>query len=468
MKIALVWSYGFDPKYVLPLAVGYLYSNLKDSQHTIRIFDCSLQQIKPESIEFQKFLEEFNPDLISVSCWANTFKYAIETLATAKKLKPSIITIMGGTYPTTYPEPIIENPIVDFIIRGEAELSFPLFVTELEKEYPDFASVGGLIYKKEGKIFKNPIIREKNLDKIKRPDYDIINLKKYIKIYGYRFNTVHQLNAPIWATRGCPYHCDFCSASIQNGLIVRKHSINYLIDWIKDLYNRQGIRHINIIDDNFTFDTEYAKEFCRHVIELNLKNLSFGTPNGVRLERLDDELLNLMKKAKWETIVIAPESGSEKVLKIMKKKLDINCVPEKVKAIKKAGFKIHGFFIIGYPGETEKDLNKTLNLIRKSNFNFFFLNNFQPIPGTPVFDRLVESGEIKSDFLPMNYSNGERSYTPKEMKNINFPIVILKEYLRLVITYPLNFFYMIKIVNPIMAIQKVSSNIKNSIKMRKI
>ncbi len=104
-----------------------------------------------------------------------------------------------------------------------------------------------------------------------------------------------------------------------------------MVRWVKYLYDKKNIRQLNIIDDNFTYHIKYAKEFCRRMIELDLPNLRFCTPNGIRQEKTDFELLTLMKKAGWDYVFIAPESGSMKTLQRMQKDLDPKTIPQKVR-----------------------------------------------------------------------------------------------------------------------------------------
>src|SRR3989338_85673 len=463
MKIALLWPKGFDVKYVMPISFGYLKSNIDQSKHEVRIFDCALKNIDAHSQKLRETLEWFQPDVVGVSCWAPTYEEAMRILEVAKSINKKVVTVMGGAHASSYPDAIMKRKEVDFVFRGEAELSFPVFLEELQKENPDFSKVKGLVYRssaEENKFLKNEMERERDLDTIQIPDYDAMELEKYIESW-YRFNTVHKHNAPVWITRGCPYRCGFCSAPLQNGKVIRTHSIEYMTKWVKYLYYEKGIRQINIIDDNFTFHLEYAKEFCKTFIDVNLQGLHFGTPNGIRIQRTDPELLQLMVKAGWENLIVAPESGSLKTLQRMRKDLDPSIIPQKVKEIKDAGLKVHGFFIIGYPGETQEDLQKTVALVRKCKFNFFFLNNFQPLPGTPIYDELVRDGEIKDGTLPKNYSGGERVYMPKELQDFNFPRFVLKEYVHLALTNPLNVPYMFKLINPKMVLQKIRSNIRN-------
>ena len=466
MKVVLVWPYGFDPIYTMPLSLGYLKSNTSNSKHDLQLINCSLLKLNAASPEFKKKLRELNPNVVGVSCWSPTYEESLQVLKTAKEINEKIITTMGGVHPTAYPDAIMKHNFVDFVFRGESELSFPIFLEELQKEAPDWSKVKGLVYRSEGSgivksaIVKNEMEREKDLDKINFPDYDAMRLQDYINT-GYKFHTNYKMNAPVWTTRGCPYRCAYCTAPLQNGKLVRTHSIKYMVEWIKSLYYKEGIRLVNIIDDNFTFNIDYAKEFCKAMISLNLKDLRFGIPSGIRIQRTDVELFHLMKQAGFEYLTIAPESGSAAVLNRMKKDLDLRIIPQKVKEIKEAGLKVHGLFIIGYPGETEEDLKKTVKLIRDCKFNFFFLSNFQPLPGTPVYDELVKSGDIAEGLLPKHYSSGERVYTPKELKNFNFSLFVIRQYVHLAISQPLNIPYMLKVISPKMIVERVYTNVMN-------
>ena len=462
MKIALIWPKGFDTSYVLPISLGYLKSNLPP-KHEIRIFDCSFHSFDYESRAFINKLKDFNPDVAGVSCWSSTYPEAINILKKIKSANHKITTVIGGPHPTCYADKTFKNECVDFLFRGEAELSFPIFIEELEKTTHDWSRVPGLTYKADdGTIKNNEMQHERDLDKSRIPDYDAIDLDGYIE-NGYNYCASFKRNAPIWVTRGCPYRCAFCSAPIINGRRLRRHSLDYVIEWIKYLYYEKGIKLINIIDDNFTLDVRFAKEFCKSIISLEIKDLQFNSPNGIRVQRSDKELFVLMKKAGWEYVSIAPESGSVKTLRRMKKDLDIDIIPEKVKEICDAGMKVHGLFMVGYPGETMEDIKATEKLLRKCRFDMVYIANFQPLPGTPVYDELVKAGEIDNGLLAKNVSGGERAYTPDTLRNFNFSKFILVNYLYVMLSNPKKIPYMLRLFSPAMVIKKVFANLKNMI-----
>ncbi|MDI6720818.1 MAG: radical SAM protein [Candidatus Aenigmarchaeota archaeon] len=478
MKIALIHPFGFDVKYVMPLAMGYLKSNM-DAKHDTRLFDLSLDKITADSPKFLGILESFNPDIICTSCWAPTYKEAVRLLKVAKALNPNVITCLGGVQITSYAEYIIAHEkSMDFLFRGECEFSFPLFVEETDSQNGDFSKVMGIMFRdKNGNIIQNPVEQAKDcsglfskaigtsdnfLDDIKIPDYKTMRLQEYIN-QGYKFSTLHKRNAPVWFTRGCSYRCEYCAAPQLNGSFVRGHSIEYCINWIRHLHEKEDIKHINIIDDNFTFHLQYAKNFCKAKIEADIP-ITIGTPNGIRMQRTDDELFGLMKKAGWENVVIAPESGSVSTLQRMKKDLNPEIVPPIVKQIKKHGLKTHGFFILGYPGDTKEDLETTLKFMHECDFDFFFLNNFQALSGTPVFNKLVEKGEITPDFLPTNFSDGQRTYTPESLKDVNFAKLVLRQYMKMYAKSPSKLFYALKLFPPHLVVKKITKNMRNSMK----
>ena len=327
-RILLIVPHGNIPDYWFPLGVGYLKSNMPD-RYQVKILDCTFNNIKANSPEFQEELKKFAPDFIGVSTASLTYAEGLEVLRVAKSLVQDIVTVMGGPHPTIYTEGVMQNEFVDFLIQGEGELSFPAFLDQFNNER-DFSSVSGLVFRKDGAVVRNEVVIEKHIDKIRIPDYQALSLNGYIK-RGYNYGGFYGKTAPIWVTRGCPYRCKFCSAPLINGNKIRTHSISYMVKWIDHLYNEFDIRQFSIVDDNFTFNIDYAKQFCREIIRLNetkhyKEKIYFTTPNGIRMQRVDDELLLLMKRAGWEGVTIAPESGSKKTLERMRKNLDPDIV----------------------------------------------------------------------------------------------------------------------------------------------
>jgi len=384
-----------------------------------------------------------------------TYGEAIAVLKTAKDIGGRIVTIIGGAQPTVCPDSILNEDTVDYVFRGEAEHSFGAFL-DLLHERP-VSSIKGLAYKSSDGVIKNAIDLPRNLDDIKIPDYGAIRLNDYIK-NGYTYGGHYARSAPIWLTRGCPYQCGFCSCRIINGTTIRRHSIRYAVEWILHLYKEFSIRQFSIVDDNFTFDADYAKCFCKAMIRLRAEKfcgdrIFFTTPNGIRIDRIDDELLRLMKCAGWQGVTIAPESGSRNTLKRMKKEINPDVVPEVVKRIRANRLRVRAFFMVGYPGETPQDIKQTVALIRKCRFDAINIGRFHPLPGTPIFNELVSNGEISPDYLPPNNFTvwlpsqkmiRPHMYGPKTMERLNLFRIMCKEYILLILRNPYAIIYTLR------------------------
>jgi len=438
-RILLIHPYGFDVSCVLPLALAYLDSQIDKDRFQTKIFDCSLRGITADSEQFVDELLEFKPDVVGVSMWSFVYPEGLAILKNTKSILNNVITVVGGIHASMNYEEVIKDKNVDFLLRGEAEFTFPMLMEKI-RDSEDYRNVSGLVFKDQNNkvIASGQHTLVENLDDIRRPNYDSIDLAEYTR-QGYSFKTKTNKNAPVWLTRGCPYKCQYCSSPDLSGKKIRKHSPEYVTSWINHLYHDRGIRFINIIDDQFTFDVPYAKEICKTIKKLNYKDLSFGTPNGVRMERGDTELWSLMKEAGWKGVIIAPESGSARTLKRMKKGLDPKVVPEVVKEIKSVGLFVHAFFMVGYPGETKADLIDTRNMIIDSEVDSFSLFSFQALPGTPVFHTLVENGAIPVSYTQTSGSvqNVNKNYTTIGLKNVNITMFKVMTFLLVFLRRPL-------------------------------
>jgi radical SAM superfamily enzyme YgiQ (UPF0313 family) len=394
------------------------------------------------------------------------FPEALRILVKTKGFSPHAVTIMGGAHMSAYWHRAMEHDVIDFGFRGEAEKSFGLFLNEVENNGTDWASIPGLIYRESGAVKTNEFSLIQNLDELVPIDYRFISLDRYIAL-GYRLHCPEKMNAPILATRGCPYRCAFCAAPVLNGKHVRTHSPEYIARVVRHLYDEFGIRWFNFVDDNFTFHVAWCKEVCDRLVSLKLKGVGYGTPNGIRFQRGDMALWQKMKLAGWQSVVVAPESGSEATILRMHKDIKLETLPPIIRDMRSCGLIVQGFFIIGYPGEGVEDIQKTVDFIKTCDFDFFYLNNFQPIPGTEIYDELVKSGEIKDMTLPNNYSDGIRVYTPPGLRDFNFSKFVLKTYFWYALVHPRVFIHILKFFNIGLFVKKLTMNALSALKSRK-
>lgn len=393
MSTLLIWPSGMRGNSLFPLGLGYLQNSVGCS-----ILNCAIDDISHEQLT--NIVSGYK--LIGISTWGFNLKNVQSTIELIRKNTDATI-IAGG--------PTAHLAKADYMILGEAEISFKLFVTKfMAGDFESLVKLPGV--GNQYSVPQFPTIFNGNLDDLGLIDYEKLQLDKYLSSgYLYRMFSLKGdfRSAPIIATRGCPYRCKFCTASLLMGRKVRKHSVDYILSTIDLLYKKHSVEQISFLDDNLTFDMDYAKSLCEAIIKMKERRgyrFILTTSNGVRVNRLDEELLRLMKRAGWCEIVIAPESGSPNTLKRMRKDIDLVDVNDKVEMIHRHRMNAVGIFMYGYPGETKADLMLTQEYIMNSKFDRVLLSYFTPYPGTPIYDDLVNAGEIDSDFCFRSKTKG--------------------------------------------------------------
>lgn len=460
-RVALIWAGGLEPAYALPLPYASLAANTPAELAEFRLFDLALEPLPPE--ELRRRLAEFRPDVAGITAYGMNFRRALEAARAAKEAAPGVVVVAGGPHPSGWPRGVLKNPEIDFVIKGEAELAFPEFLRQLGSASPDWDKVPGLARRTGGAVKEAPQALVEDLDSLALPDYRFIRLDEYLR-RGYRLFSDGRPNAPIQTTRGCPGTCAFCGVEPVNGRRVRRFGIPYVMRWIEALHRDFGIQWFNIIDDNFTHDLDHAFAFCDAALKLHIPGLRFGTPNGIRMQRGNARLWRMMKLAGWEHLVVAPESGSARVLGLMDKGLSPAEIEPILAEIRAAGLRLRGFFIFGYPGETRADMEETLALMRRGKFDYAELLFFQPIPGTGAFRRLVAAGEITEDFLPSSFSFGERAYVNKELAGVNFSALFFRVKLGEALRHPGNMLRLIRHTDPWATARKLAGLLVNMLR----
>jgi anaerobic magnesium-protoporphyrin IX monomethyl ester cyclase len=411
MRVLLVKPNNLSDHIQPSLGLGYLAQQIKHD-HDVDIFDCIKAKTTPE--EFGKVVEATRPHVVGIQCYTFDIPNVRRIVRTVKEVSPEITTIVGGAHMSSDPIEAMRDfgAAVDFGFGGEGETSFAPFLHALEKRRKTFEDIPGVLWRRNGEIVVNEPTLVTDLDSIGPPALELLRPDTYPESQHGAFYKQFPI-CPIITTRGCPYSCTFCSAPIIAGRKLRHHSIEYLRDLIRRLYHRYGIREFHIVDDNFTMNIAYAKKVMRMIIGLDL-GISLAMPNGIRMDRLDDELLELMKAAGVYVVSVAVESGSDEILKAMNKATTVAAMRDDVARIRRHGFDVAAFFIIGFPGETRATIKKTMRLSRELDLLRANYMTFLPLPGTPCYGDLVRSGEIEQvdweNFLFMT-----AAYTPKGM-----------------------------------------------------
>jgi len=390
MNILLVKPYNLSDHIQPSLGLGYLATSVR-LRHKVEILDCIKEKMTPRF--FRLYIEKTKPRVVGIQCYTFDLYNIRKMLRSAKRI--GAVTILGGPHPSAVPLETMDffRNNLDYAFQGEAEIGFSKLIDKLAGiKDCSFEDIEGLIWRKHGDIRINEKHFIRDIDSLGGVSWDLIKPQAYPPAQHGAFFKKFPI-APIMVTRGCPYSCTFCAGFNVSGKILRKRNVQNVISEIRMLHDDLGIREFHIVDDNFTLDKEYANNFLQALKATNL-NMSWAVPNGIRMDTLDDEILELMKETGLYLISLGIESGTDRILNLMKKNITVDKIKSSVAMIRRHGIEIAGFFIVGFPGETKEDIERTidfsleLDLIRA---NFFI---YLPLPGSESFENLKRDGKL--------------------------------------------------------------------------
>ncbi|MBI4043506.1 MAG: radical SAM protein [Candidatus Diapherotrites archaeon] len=403
MKVALVRPSYHTHIVSPPLGMGYVASALNHAGHEARIIDGLNQDLNDGRI-IEK-VQEFGAQLAGIYCMSAYFLRAVEL--TQKLHAAGIRVMMGGTQPTFLPEFTMQKSGVDFIVSGEAEETVVELASALEKGI-EVEGIPG-VYTGPGKKFF-PRDKVVDLDKIPFPDWEQIDPRTYKKApHGGLIR--HFPYAPITSTRGCPYRCTFCASPKFSQKQITFRSPENVVAEIELLADKYGVKEIHFEDDNFTLKRSHAEGVCRLLIEKNIK-VVWACPNGVRADKVDLELLRLMKKAGCYYLAFGIESGNQKILDTVIKDTTLEKIETAVRLADQVGIMTQGFFIFGLPGETEQTIEQTIEFAKRIPLTRAQFLVLDVMPGTALWDEL--RFDEKVDWTKNSYH--EITWTPPTVK----------------------------------------------------
>lgn len=434
----------------LPLGIMYIGAVLEQAGHSVKIID-SLVEYGAKHFErdgykrfglpdflLKKKIEEFKPDIVGISGqFTAQIDNVVNTAKIVKSVDSNIKVFVGGPHVSVKGKEFMEtNPEIDVAIVGEGESIAPKLVSAFEND-KELSSVEGILYSDGGGVVQTK--RAKfvfNLDDIPFPAYHLVQMDKYLNLHKYGFfgrRRDEKAAVSIITSRGCPNECIFCSIHLHMGRAWRAHSADYVLKHIDLLVNKYKVSEIQIEDDNFTLDYKRADKILTEIIKRKY-SLSIITPNGVRADGLDRELLIKFKKAGLRELVIAPESGNQEVLdKIVKKRMDLKQVVKIAKTAAELKIPTIAWFIIGFPGEKKHQIKDTLEFGLMLNKKYGVLTRgaiyATPLYGTELYDICDKNNYFVREITPAalgkaTMSNGvpllkTEDFDPEFLKKIN-------------------------------------------------
>jgi len=420
MKILLVYpkSKIWNMPTQMPLGLGYLAAVLEKAGYQVKIFDSMVE--KSPIIEE---LNRFKPDLVGISANTPLIKSAWQIASEIKK-NLNVFIVLGGPHPTALPEESLEKPFIDAVAIGEGEETM-LELVQAIKEKISLKGILGLSYKENRKIIHNnprPLIEE--LDKLPFPAYHLFKVDEYSVTQPLRDKPLKKGRAfYIMTSRGCPYGCSFCFKGVYGQTWRPRSAENVILEW-EFLVKQMNAKEIGVQDDLFNFDKKRALKICQLLVEKNLNNIPWITNNGIRVNFTDEELLAAMKKAGCKRVAFGVESGDQKILDNIHKKITLEMVKKVFAISKKIKIETMGFFMFGNLGEDEETMEKTIKFSIELDPLVAHFSIATPFPGTDFFQIVEKRGKfLTKDWEEYGILEGKTVF---ELGDVKAPLVIKK------------------------------------------
>ncbi len=384
MKILFVNPhYPYDPYTLLlhpPLGYGYMASVLKPAGHAVYHADLPFHGNCVEAL--LPFLDSFQPDLVGITCVAQSYCQALEIARFVKAWCPTVPVVMGGPHVTFIPQEALErHAAIDYIVLFDGEEAMLALANALEaKATPaQLSKIPGLAFRDQGAIIMTPPRPAvMDLDVYPRPDRSLFEMDRYL---AYDYETV------VMTARGCPSRCTFCSTT-QIGRRFRWHNVPHICDEVEEVLG-MGFTSIFFGDDTFSGYSQRTIEFCE---EVQRRGLSFHWTSNMRALDAKPQVLEAIPKAGGYRVFMGFESIQRQTLKMIKKGATPERLYHTAKLVKSFGIELHASFIIGAPGDTHESLTETLDFIRLVNPTVATFNVMEPRPGTDIYDHPEKYG----------------------------------------------------------------------------
>ena len=393
------------------IGLGHIAKTLRDDGHQSVIIDANRDDISPAA--FKEIVARLHPCWVGITTFSPFIESVQQYARVVKNIDPKTKIVLGGPHPTFEPEQTFELvPQADFLVMGEGEIGMRELIKTATRKEADLSKVPNLAWKDDKGVTRlNDIHFIEDIDALGMPAWDLLEPHKFPLAPNGIFSRGASV-APVIATRGCPYPCTFCGAGKSMGKKLRSRSPKRVAEEMLLLKEKFGIEEIHFMDDNFTQNSDFVRRLC----ELLLKEgprIPWACPNGIRLDRIDQELAILMERAGCYSLAIGIEFGTDKFLNKVKKSLSLKEIEQKVRMLKAVtNFRLTGFFILGHPQETAADISQTVKfslMLPLDRANYF---NFTPFPGSELYCQLKESGDLDRVDLEKMYIHSVAYHPP--------------------------------------------------------
>ncbi len=395
-----------DAPPIPPLGLLYIAASLEANGHEVRVLDLDLERHLTAGIG--DFCREYAPGVVGLSGLTPQMDNVYAIAREIRRALPGAIMLCGGAHASALPERTMnECAELDAVLVGEGERSFVEAA-----EGGDFAEIPGAVFREGGEIRRGkPLQPIQDLDSIPDPARHLVDLKKYAGWSPFE----KRPSTHVIASRGCPFNCVYCSEKAVFGFGHRRRSPKRVVDEIERLVKTCGIREVAFYDDLFTANKKWVMDICDEIIA---RKLGVSWKALSRVDTVSQELLDKMKQAGCWLLFLGYESGSQKILDNINKKITLEQSVQATKMARKAGIKVFGFFMIGNKGETPETIRETIRFAHKVKPDFCQFSIVRPDPGSPLYH------EFESEIGAKHLTWSQYYAFPKDLKDLEkMPIV---------------------------------------------
>jgi len=359
-----------------PLGLLYIAAHAEEEGHQVAVRDLAVRR-KKEDIDFKKY------DVVGISTDTTRHRQALQLAGRAKASGCTVV--MGGPHPGYVDEEILSTRRVDFIVRGEGEVTFSALVAALEKKNGQFDSIQGISFRSNGGLVRTaprPFIE--NIDGLPLPARHLINMDDYRRTkFGGRDIT------PLITSRGCPYQCAFCASSHFFGKKVRTRSVASVLNELEEIYHRYHFNAAAFVDDTFNLFPKRVIEICHGIIEKKL-DLWWWCLSRIDLLLRNEAMIKEMVRAGAKSVFIGVESSSPRTLKELRKGIEVEETVQTVEMLKRNGLEIHASYILGGLHDTVEMIHETIRFAKRLDTNVAQFSILTPYPGTAVYEEVKD------------------------------------------------------------------------------
>jgi len=376
---------------IVPNGLYYLGAVLEKNNHKVTLRNYS----ENTDEEIIKEISELQPDFVGISCFTFNAYTILQLCKLVKKVNPNIKTVLGGPHATELGKEILKRvPEADLIVNFEGEMSFLDIVNKL-----DLPSINGITYRAGKEIITTNTRLPINIDDLPNPS----NYFKYQRLI---------------TSRGCPGMCTFCSTPQFWGQRLRNKSPKRVVDELEELHNKYGISYFIFSDDTFTASRDRTIEVCKLIIDRKLK-ISWDCRSRVNF--MSEDRVRWLRDAGCISLSFGVESGSPRILKNIRKHINLEQVQRSSEWTKKYGLQLNFFIIVGSPGENDESIQETIDVLRKTRPHSILVSIMQLTPDTEICKN------VPVDYWFKDYE-GPKYYTDEH------PIEKLNEFVKTVYT----------------------------------